>query len=78
MNRYLVTGHVTISVHVEVSANSKEEAIDLAERAPMMSLCHQCSRSEPDEWGNGGSFDGEVEILEAEEIDPSEPQFFQR
>lgn len=67
--RYTVVGEVTISMHVEVEASSPEEAIERAEAAPMMSLCHQCGRGEPDEWSTSGEFDGEPTNLEAEEIE---------
>lgn len=33
-----------------VQADSLEEAVDAAKEAPLMSLCFQCGKGEPDEW----------------------------
>lgn len=59
--KYIVSGEITISVHVEVEATSKKGAVDAALGAPMMSLCYQCARgSEEDEpeWRTSGEHDG--------------------
>ena len=68
--KYLVCGEVTISVHCEVEANSKEEALELARDLPMMSLCHHCasgSEKYEDEWRTSGELDGEPQNLWVEE-----------
>lgn len=39
---FVVAG--TISMHVEVKASTLEEAVEKAQEASTMSLCHQCSR----------------------------------
>lgn len=68
MPTYRVPATVTISMFVDVQAESIQEAWDLAERAPMMSLCHQCCRAEPGQWSTSGEIDGEPEI----DRDPSQ------
>lgn len=68
--KYTVYGEMTISVHIEVEADSKEEARRIAEDSPIMSLCHQCasgSENYPDEWRTSGELDSEVTITEVEE-----------
>lgn len=60
MKRYLVVGEVTISVSVEVKANSEKEAKEKALQMPMMGFCHQCARGEDDAWSTSGELDGEV------------------
>lgn len=65
--KYLVTGSITISMHVEVEADSPAEARRIAGESSVMSLCHQCARSsnsddgEP-EWCTSGELDGTVRI----------------
>lgn len=66
MNRYLVTGTVTISCFVEVDAESEEQARELANRAGMQTLCGSCSYGEPDTWNTSGELDGTptIEVVE--------------
>lgn len=66
MPRYIVTGVMTISMHVEVDADSPEEARKLAEEAPIVGLCHQCSRGDRDEWSTSGELDGEIAPADGE------------
>lgn len=60
--RYRVTGAMTISVVVDVDADSEEHAREVAEAAAVMNLCNQCAHGEPDEWSTSGELDGTVEI----------------
>jgi hypothetical protein len=60
--KYRVTGHVTISVRVEVEANSPAKACMIARGAPMQSLCSQCSHGEDGAWSTSGELDGNVVI----------------
>ena len=68
MAKYLVVGLVTISVHVEVEADSEEGALHAAQEAPMLSLCRRCAVGQPDEWSTSGELDGEVTIATVEEV----------
>jgi len=70
--RFAVSGEVTISICVIVEAGTKEQAIELARDAPMMTLCHRCGdgASVHDfEWRTNGDLDGEPAKLSAEETD---------
>lgn len=46
-----------ISLHVTVRAKTVDEALEKAQRASVMSLCHKCARSEPGEWCTSGELD---------------------
>jgi hypothetical protein len=60
MAKYVFTAQVTVSLYTEVHANSKEEALELAEQRGLQSLCHQCSSNGSDEqWSLTGELDGE-------------------
>lgn len=66
---YRVVAMCTISVHTDVEATSKREAVKLARGRSMMSLCHQCSGgSSHDEWSTSGELDGTPFDLTAEEL----------
>lgn len=74
---FVVAG--TISMHVEVKASTLEEAVEKAQEASTMSLCHQCSRVDEGEWGTSGELDcdpASSTLVEAyvddEEIDQEE------
>lgn len=67
--KYLVTGYITISVSVEVEADSPKAARALARDAPMMTLCGQCAHGCPDEWSTSGELDGEVRIRAADAME---------
>ena len=61
MPKYSVYGVVVGTKHIgEYEANSKEEAIEMAENDAYVSLCHQCAGSEIDE--------PEIDELRADEI----------
>ncbi len=62
MNRYQVQGTMTISVFVTVFAESEEEAREKAEEASVMTLCHQCSDGQVEEWSTSGELDGTPNI----------------
>lgn len=57
MNKYTFVIDAMISMHVDVEANTLEEAIAKAQEAPMQGLCHQCSKGEQGEWSTSGEFD---------------------
>lgn len=68
---YLVYGVITVSVSTEVVAATEEEAIALAGRRAMQSLCHQCASGDHGtEWILSGELDGEVEIGDTEVCRP--------
>jgi hypothetical protein len=69
--KYLVSGHMTISMSVEIEAKSPEEAKKRAAKAPIISLCRQCAEGEPGEWVTSGELDGSIcsiEIVDVEEM----------
>ena len=65
--KYRVTATMTISVHVDVEAESPEQAKEIAEELPPMTLCHQCASSKGEQWSTSGELDGQPENLEVEE-----------
>lgn len=64
---YTVSGMLTISVHTKVRASSAKEAVDAAKDHPVMTLCGQCSRGDPNvEWVSSGELDGDPRDLAVE------------
>lgn len=61
MEKFTVTGLLTISVFTKVEAPSAEQALKEAESRVPMSLCHYCARGESEnrEWVTSGELDGE-------------------
>jgi hypothetical protein len=59
---YRVGGVMTISVFVDVEAESPEQAREAAQDQAIMSLCHQCSGNHPGEWSTSGELDGDVTL----------------
>ena len=61
MKTYTVSAVVTVSLFTKVNANSKQEAIEIAESRGLQGLCHQCasSREPHEEWSLSGELDGE-------------------
>lgn len=55
--KYLFTVAGTVTLSVEVEADSLEGAVKEAQRAGMMSLCHRCGSSQPGEWHTSGELD---------------------
>lgn len=55
--KYMFSIEATISMNIEVEANTPEAALKLAHEAPVMSLCHLCSDSVPGEWATSGELD---------------------
>ena len=47
----------TISLGIEVEADTLDEAIAKAQCAPMRGLCHQCAASTRNEWSTSGELD---------------------
>ena len=71
--KYLVSGHITISVYTEVEASSVAMAKGKAAERGMLSLCHQCAGGEPsEEWVTSGELDGEPGITGVEKVTRSE------
>jgi hypothetical protein len=67
MPKFIVTGHVTISVNTDVEAKSAAEAKRIAAGRGLMTFCHQCATGEPHlEWVTSGELDGEVRITGTE------------
>lgn len=63
--KYRVSGIVSISVHVDVEASSKKEAIERAQDAGMQTLCCSCSDGDPDSWSTSGELDGAPKAIRA-------------
>lgn len=61
MSKYGFVINATISLHIDVEAASFEEAVELAQCAPAMSLCHQCAHGEEGEWNTSGELDCDPE-----------------
>lgn len=57
MSKYGFVIEAVISMNVDVEAESFEEAIELAQCAPVMGLCHQCARGEDESWNTSGELD---------------------
>ena len=71
---FVVNG--TISLHIDVEAETLKQAIEQAHAAPLQSFCHQCSEGEPSEWRTSGELDCDptasplVEVIvDGEELD---------
>lgn len=79
MKKYRLEAEVTISIHAEIYANSKEEALEMADELSMPTI-HEDHRynneDEPDEtWGTSGELDGEavnIQVTELNDIDMGE------
>lgn len=54
---YTFVVETTISMHIDVEATSLQRAVALAQSSSTQSLCHQCARSEPNEWSTSGELD---------------------
>lgn len=67
MTRYIVNGHVTVSISTTVEAKSVREAKRLALEQPMQSFCSQCSSGHDEQWVTSGELDGEPQIDSVEE-----------
>ena len=59
MTTYRLVTEITISMSVEVEADSLDEAMQKAGEAPVQGLCHQCSHGEPECWNTSGELDGD-------------------
>jgi hypothetical protein len=51
----------TISLGIDIEADSLEEAIAAAKEASIKTLCHQCAASSRGEWSTSGEIDGDAE-----------------
>lgn len=73
MPKYRVGGTVTISMYIDIEAESPEAAKEAARGAPVMHLCHHCSGVGDDgEWRTSGDLDGDPEPTdETPEIAPN-------
>lgn len=61
--KYSFVSEITISVNLELEAESLAEAITEAQESPVMSLCHQCAGGHDGEWSTSGELDGEPNLL---------------
>lgn len=68
MAKYTFVVNTTISMHCDVYADSLDEAIEEAQAAGVMSLCHQCARSHAGEWSTSGELDGDPATGELVEV----------
>jgi hypothetical protein len=59
---------MTISVSVDVEAETEEEALEKAIDCPVMRLCNYCSNAREEEW-SADELDGEVQLKEAVKLD---------
>jgi hypothetical protein len=59
IRKYTFVIAATISMHIEVVAESLEEAVEAAQSAAPMSLCHQCARGSDVAWSTSGELDFE-------------------
>lgn len=68
--KYLISGSITISMHTEVEADSKTEALQIAALRELCSLSNPYMHGETAEdcWCHSGELDGEVEVLDVEEM----------
>ena len=57
--KYTFVVNTMISLHIDVEAETLEEAVELAQEAPTMSLCHHCARTHKSEWSTSGEIDGD-------------------
>jgi hypothetical protein len=57
MSKYGFVIEATISMGIDVEADSLEAAIEKAKGAGVMSLCHQCARGEEGVWNTSGELD---------------------
>lgn len=57
MPDYTFVVNATISLHVDVKADTLEEAEQKAQEAAVMGLCHQCAHGEKGAWNTSGELD---------------------
>lgn len=55
--KYTFVIEATISMNIEVSADSLLDAAKKAQSASVMSLCHQCAQGENGSWNTSGELD---------------------
>lgn len=65
--KYMVSGQMTISIWIEVEADSPEAAREAAGDASVVELCNYCATAKDGVWNTSGELDGTPEILEVEE-----------
>lgn len=69
MAKFVVSAEVTVSLHKEIEADSREEAIEKAQELGIPGLCHFCENAgldADDEWELNG-LDGEPDNLRVDE-----------
>jgi hypothetical protein len=71
--KFVIGASMGISVSVTVEAKSEEEALQLAEEAPNMTLCWSCAEGSPSDWSTSGELDGTPEKLRVISIDGVRP-----
>lgn len=55
--KYGFVVNATISLGIDVEADSLLQAIEKAQRAGIQGLCHQCSKGDRREWSTSGELD---------------------
>jgi hypothetical protein len=55
--QYCFIVNATISLACEVEAESLEEAVELAQQAPLQTFCHQCAHGKAGHWNTSGELD---------------------
>lgn len=68
MARYTFVVNAVISMHVDVDAATMDEAIEEAQAASVMTLCHQCARGDKGCWNTSGELDTEPASAELVEV----------
>lgn len=59
MPKYFFTVEATITMTVDVIADTLEAAIKKARGRPTQSLCHQCAHGEKGAWNTSGELDAD-------------------
>ena len=57
MPKFTFVTNATISLHLEVEADTVEEAAEKALECSVMGLCYECAGSHHNEWSTSGELD---------------------
>lgn len=57
MKKFSFSIEAVISMHIDVQAETLEEAVEKAQNSPVQGLCYQCARGEKDCWNTSGELD---------------------
>lgn len=74
--KFVFIVEATITMCIEVTADSLESAIKLAKDSPVVDLCHRCTKNKHDEWSPTGGLDCDPtdSTLTDMFVDNSEPE----